>query len=255
MKTRISLFVLILSTVIITGSQKLSSENERLVLDDFSGQKNIFFNTWRMYDENKGSLAKAYRVYSIRSENGRNYLHASTRHDGQDHCQIGKQVSSVNFSRVDKEWNIKKFPYLTWKWRAIELPAGADESIDEKNDSVAGIYVVFQKAYVPLLSWRYQPVNVIKYVWSTTLPKDRVVSRNMQKFGILYFQGRYIVLQSGPKNMNRWIEEKRNVLEDYRRVFGSDPKYDPIILGILTDSNSTRSHAVADYTDIIAERN
>ncbi len=58
-----------------------------------------------------------------------------------------------------------------------------------------------------------------------------------------------IVIESGDKNKNTWMQEKRNIADDYRLAFGEEP---PIISGvaIMTDSDNTKESAVAWYGDI-----
>lgn len=53
-----------------------------------------------------------------------------------------------------------------------------------------------------------------------------------------------IVLQKGKKNLGRWIVEERNVLDDYRRAFGTDPPA-RATLGIMNDSDDTKEASVA----------
>jgi hypothetical protein len=113
------------------------------------------------------------------------------------------------------------------------------------------MYVVFIRRRVPLLPWDKQPINVIKYVWSTTLPVGRVLNKIKNKLGMIIYEGRFLVLQSGASRMGGWITERRNVLEDYRRLFGNNPPGNPVMVAILTDSNDTRSVASADYDDIV----
>ena len=52
--------------------------------------------------------------------------------------------------------------------------------------------------------------------------------------------------------MGKWITEERDVLVNYRSLFGDRDK-DPITQGIalLTDSDNTNTQAVGDYGDII----
>ena len=46
----------------------------------------------------------------------------------------------------------------------------------------------------------------------------------------------YIVVRSGMDDLDKWITEKRNVMDDYRRVFGSEaPQVGGIALMIDTD--------------------
>ncbi len=49
----------------------------------------------------------------------------------------------------------------------------------------------------------------------------------------------------------RWVTEERNVLADYRSLFGEGEK-NPAAKGIalLTDSDNTNTRAVGDYGEI-----
>jgi len=58
-----------------------------------------------------------------------------------------------------------------------------------------------------------------------------------------------VVLDSGPSSLGRWIQQRRNLAEDYKRAFASQPG-NLIAIAIKTDSDSTRSSARADYDDI-----
>ena len=54
--------------------------------------------------------------------------------------------------------------------------------------------------------------------------------------------------------MAAWFEEERNLYEDYKLAFGSEP---PLLvgIGIMTDSDNTGESAVAYYGDITLLRN
>ncbi len=213
------------------------STPRRIIIDSFERYNNNFFRIWLLRND---TVENAEKIYKIRSENENKYLHAETAGGS---IQIAKNVS----------WDIRTYPILSWKWRVLELPEKADEEAKGKNDSAAAIYVVFQRKQIPILSWKYQPVNVIKYVWSTSLPVGRVVKKKKEKLETAIYEGRFVVLRSGKEDTGRWISERRNVLEDYIKMFGENPRYNPILIAILTDSNDTKSRASADYDDIIKE--
>jgi hypothetical protein len=62
-----------------------------------------------------------------------------------------------------------------------------------------------------------------------------------------------VVVESGDTHAGRWVEERRNVREDYRLLFGAEP---PEISGvaIMTDSDNTGESATAWYGDIVFHR-
>ena len=58
-----------------------------------------------------------------------------------------------------------------------------------------------------------------------------------------------IAVESGPEKTGQWLEEKRNVLEDFRRHFGEDPPKVGAI-AIMTDTDNTGEKAIAWYGPI-----
>jgi hypothetical protein len=231
----VAVFLSILVFMLLMIFPVFSKAPNRTIIDTFETYNNNIFDTWLLRDD---PVSDAARIYSIRAENKNKFLHAETTGGS---IQIAKKVS----------WDLKIHPVLYWKWRVNRLPEGANEDARGKNDSAAAIYVVFPRKHIPLVSWKYQPINVIKYVWSTTLPVGQIVQKQKEKLETTIYEGRFIVLRSGKKDAGTWILEKRNVLEDYKKAFGTSPRYTPILVAILTDSNDTKSTASADYDDII----
>jgi hypothetical protein len=162
-------------------------------------------------------------VYVVRAGEQGAYLHAEAR---------GVSVSIG----LEERYDVRQYPVLTWRWRVQTLPAGGDERRKGTGDSAAGVYVVFGGWPVP---------RTIKYVWSSTLP---VGTRTESPFA---GDTKIVVLRSGPPQGDGWVEERVDVLEDYRRFFGEDP--DPARgIGLLTDADNTHSLAAADYDAIVA---
>lgn len=53
----------------------------------------------------------------------------------------------------------------------------------------------------------------------------------------------YVVVRSGAAELGRWITERRNVREDFKRIYGEELD-DPIeVVSIGIDSNDARSRA------------
>ena len=162
-------------------------------------------------------------VYSVLAEGGRKFLHADAR-------AISIQIG------VEKKWELKDFPILRWRWRAWIFPEGTDERRKSGNDNVLSVYVVFGGWPIP---------QAIKYVWSDTLLAGSVLdSPHSGKTKI-------VVVRSGREWRGKWVEQERDMLADYRRLWG-ESHANPTARGILllTDSDSTRTHSVGDYDDM-----
>ncbi len=175
---------------------------------------------WKKKDNEK---RKPYRV---EIENGNKYLAATDRGES---VILGKKI----------KWNLKKYRYVSFRWRAHRLPEGGDERYGKTVDSAAGIYFTYKKKLGLI------PVSV-KFVWSTTLPVGSAMLRN----GI----GKpwMVVAESGADHLGEWRTYVFDLYQAYRDTFGGDPPDTAIGIGILSDANSTHSFAYADYDDIRA---
>jgi hypothetical protein len=160
------------------------------------------------------------QVYHVLSENGRHFLRAVSH--GMS-IQMG----------YEKRWPLREYPILRWQWRAEIFPEHSDERIKAGGDSVLGVYVVFG-------SWPF--IKSIKYIWSDTLPVGETFESPFSS------KARIIVVRSGRADARKWVTERRDVLADYRRLYGEGCTA-PVARGIaiLTDADNTRSLAIGDY--------
>src|SRR5438067_5505617 len=119
------------------------------------------------------------------------------------------------------------FPYTT-------LFRSKDGNACKKStdDEAAQIYVVWPRFPEHMRS------RIIGYVWDTTQPAG-TVCRSEQKRRVTY-----IVVRSGATELNKWITEKRNVVEDFEKIYGDAPDV-PAVLSLSTDSNDTNSTSEA----------
>jgi hypothetical protein len=77
---------------------------------------------------------------------------------------------------------------------------------------------------------------LIGYVWDPALPVGSVIKS--PKTGAVTF----IVVRSGSERRGQWLSDERNVVQDYRRVFGDEPDA-PGAIALSIDTNDTHSSA------------
>ena len=58
-----------------------------------------------------------------------------------------------------------------------------------------------------------------------------------------------IAVQSDPTHVGQWLEEKRNLIEDYRKCFAEEPSKASAV-ALMTDTDNTGEEAVAWYGPI-----
>ena len=151
-------------------------------------------------------------------------------------------------------------PVVTWRWKVMNVLQKGDVTKKEGDDYPARLYITFE--YDPsrlsfvdrtkykaarLLYGEYPPTGAINYIWESHAPIETITPNPFIDRAMM------IVVESGEEKLNQWIEEKRNILEDYRKAFGSDP---PAISGvaIMTDTDNTGESAVAYFGDIVFEK-
>ncbi|MFH1758318.1 MAG: DUF3047 domain-containing protein [Pseudomonadota bacterium] len=139
--------------------------------------------------------------------------------------------------KKEMSFDIRKYPYLSWRWRATKLPQGGDIRKRETDDQAGQIYVVFPKFPTMINS------RSVGYIWDNLAP--------IGLFGTstAYSKMKYVVLQSGPAKLDQWICETRHVYEDYKKLFEEEPSLVGTVL-VYINSQHTKSSATCDYADL-----
>jgi Fe-S oxidoreductase len=133
-------------------------------------------------------------------------------------------------------FNPAVYRYLKWRWKVAGTVAGGNESTKGGDDYAARTYVIFPGRFF----WQMRALN---YIWANRLPKGEFIPNAYTGNAMM------IAVESGPSKANEWVYEERDILADYRRVFGEDP---PVASGIaiMTDTDNTGGEATAWYGDI-----
>lgn len=144
------------------------------------------------------------------------------------------------------KFDARQYPVIKWKWKAVKLPKGADVRRRDSDDQALQIYVTFEK-WPSIISTSLN-TRTVGYIWDTSAPADTVVTSRKSS------STRYIVVRSGQGEVGEWIEEERNVYEDYKRLFREDPPKGTAV-SVMIDSDDTKSYAESFVGEIfLAER-
>ncbi len=104
--------------------------------------------------------------------------------------------------------DVRKYPYVTWRWKVDDLPGGGDFRHDASDDQAAQLFVAFGGR------------DSISYIWDTTAP----VGATGGLWIPMVMKVKIVVVDSGGGGLGKWISVTRNVYEDYKRLFGGEPK-------------------------------
>ncbi len=171
---------------------------------------------------------------------------------------VVKAVSEASASGLTKAVTIDphEYPIVRWRWKVENLLQKSDVNRKDGDDYPARLYITF--AYEPdKVSFgrklKYKagralfgdiPIGALNYIWDSKASMGTIVDNAFTDFA------KMVVVQSGPQRVGSWVEEERNVYEDYKQAFGEEP---PAISGvaIMTDTDNTKERAVAYYGDIV----
>ena len=175
---------------------------------------------------------------------------------------VVKAVAEASASGLTREIKInpKEYPIVQWRWKVMNILKKGDVHRKDGDDYPARIYITFE--YDPsklsffektkyeairLLYGEYPPLAAINYIWESKAPVGTMVP-NPYTDRVMMF-----VVESGSAKLNQWVNEERNVYEDYKKAFGEEP---PMISGvaIMTDTDNTGESATAYYGDILFKK-
>lgn len=157
--------------------------------------------------------------FAIVENDGHRVLHLKSQNEGST---ISKEIR--------KKVNLKDTPILEWAWKVVTLPKGGNSCQKATDDQAAQVYVAWERFPSAVRS------RVIGYVWDSTAPVGTTCKS--EKTGTVT----YVVVRSGPAELGKWLTERRNVREDFKRIYGEAPD-NPDVVSISIDSNDTNSTA------------
>ncbi len=172
---------------------------------------------------------------------------------------VMKAVAEASASGLTREIKInpKEYPIVQWRWKVTNILKKGDVHRKEGDDYPARIYITFE--YDPsklgffekvkyetirLLYGQYPPLGAINYIWESKAPVGTIVPNPYTD------RVKMIVVESGEAKLNQWVNEERNLYQDYKNAFGEEP---PMISGIaiMTDTDNTGESTTAYYGDIL----
>lgn len=142
--------------------------------------------------------------------------------------------------RVD----LRRTPWLIWRWKVDRngtIP-NVDERTKSGDDYAARIYVVTRTGPFP---WQTKAVN---YVWSNNQPPEQRWPSAFTDSSLM------IAVRSGNAQTGEWVEERRNVREDFAQFLGT--QVDSVeLIALMSDSDQTGMPVAAEYGDIYFSSN
>ncbi|WP_427307561.1 DUF3047 domain-containing protein [Cupriavidus sp. H39] len=151
--------------------------------------------------------------------------------------------------------DLSRTPVVAWRWKADGAIPGADNRDGAREDAPARLVFFFDgdtsklslgdraaRQLARTVAGEELPYATLMYVWSTSAAPGSVIPNP--------HTGRVqMIVVSGEGDAGTWQNLRRNLAQDYERVFHEPPG--PLkAYGIMTDTDNTRAAARAWYGDI-----
>jgi hypothetical protein len=165
----------------------------------------------------------------------------------------GRALSSASMLRQVLRVEPDQLGRVRFSWKVPALMEQADLALRDKDDAPVRIVLAFEgdrsrftprdaalSELVRLVTGEELPYATLMYVWCNRREPDTVIPSSRTD------RVRKLVVESGPRRLNQWLEYERDIRADYERVFGEKPGA-LVAIGIMTDSDNTKSRTQAWY--------
>jgi hypothetical protein len=177
-------------------------------------------------------------------------------HDGLTTVLQADASRSASALMHDGNIDLGQTPVVAWRWKAEKPIEDADNHVGSKEDAPARLVFAFDADKTRLslfdrasmqvakrLGGQELPCATLMYIWSTTASPGSVIPNP--------HTGRVqmIVVSGQPGDAGQWQSLRRNIVQDYEKVF-HEPPGRITGYGLLTDTDNTGATTRAWYGDI-----
>ncbi|MEO6624966.1 MAG: DUF3047 domain-containing protein [Burkholderiaceae bacterium] len=177
------------------------------------------------------------------------------RLDGRDTVAV-QSSSAASMLRQVVRVEAADLGRLRFSWKVPALIAGANLRDRHMADSPVRVVLAFEgdrsqfgardamlSELAHALTGEPMPYATLMYVWGNQSAAGTVL-HNTRTSRI-----RKLVMESGPGKLSQWLDYERDVRADFEKAFGEPPGA-LVSIGIMTDTDNTRSTATAWYGPI-----
>ena len=179
-------------------------------------------------------------------------VYRDAAHEGRQ-AVLARAESSASMLRQAVHVAPSDLRHLQFSWNVPALIPQADMALRDADDSPVRVVLVFEgdrgkfsmknamlSELAQAMTGEPMPYATLMYVWcNTRAPGSVIINPRTDRI-------RKLVLESGEGRLNQWLDYRRDITADFEAAFGEAPGA-LLGVGIMTDSDNTRSKAQAWY--------
>lgn len=201
-----------------------------------------------------GRLPKAWQVWRITPQKNKTE-YTLEQYEGKTVLHASADIAASGLVLPLKPRDATDL-FLNWQWKALDYIPSANNHDSSRDDAPLRILVAFDgdKTKLPvrdqmvfemakIVSGYDMPYATLMYVWAAKSPLEMLITSPRTS------RVKMIVVNTGGQDLGRWHHHHRDLTKDYQAAFGELPGK-IIGLGLLTDTDNTRTQVNAIYGDI-----
>lgn len=182
-------------------------------------------------------------VYSLQNHQGKTVVHADAKSSASG---LIVPLKARRIQGID----------IKWSWKALNIIENADNSQGHTDDAPLRLVLAFdgdksklsfkdQMAFelAELISGHKMPYATLMYIWAGKDELNHVITNKYTT------RMKLVVVDRGDQFLGDWRNHRRYIEADFKEAFHENPGR-LIGIGIMTDSDNTKSNVRAIYGDI-----
>ena len=172
---------------------------------------------------------------------------------------VASSDASASGIRYKNEFNVYDSPVVRWRWKVDNVYSGGSIMEKSGNDYPMRVYIMFKYdpeaatfaeknmyGLVRMVSGEYPPHSSLNYIWANKPGNHLIYSSPYTD------RSKLIILRSGEAEAGRWVDEEVNIIDDYKKAFGTPPPAMASI-SVMNDSDNTGESSVSylDYIQVL----
>jgi hypothetical protein len=201
-----------------------------------------------------GRLPKAWQVWRITPQKKKT-VYTLEQYEGSTVLTANSDTAASGLALPLVPREVRGL-FLNWQWKALDYIPNANNDESSRDDAPLRLLAAFDgdKSKLPvrdqmvfemakIVSGHDMPYATLMYVWAAKSPPETVITSSRTS------RIKMIVVNSGGSQLGSWQKHHRDLEKDYEAAFSEKPGK-LIGLGLLTDTDNTRTQVKAIYGDI-----
>jgi hypothetical protein len=158
-----------------------------------------------------------------------------------------EQSASGLIRKIDID--LEKYPVVSWRWKVTSNPKNATDDTREGDDHAARLYFIFNPPKKSLFGqlktfFGIPNTHAINYIWAIDMEPGTFRNSPYTDQSIMF------AVDTGQRQMGEWVTHRRNLLDDYRKIFDRNPSHISAV-AVMTDTDNSQGQVTAYYGDIV----